>query len=201
VTRTLLLALLLAVPVSAADKPNVVFVMADDLGYGDLGSYGQTKIKTPTLDKLAGRAKAIPDARDRKRAEARERRKRHRQSTATDECQAGVIARPAIDCEAVKSLIDIAAVRAVLGIVATKTRHRGPRPRHGSTRGTSRCFSCHLGNTVFPWFRCGNAGNALGLWTKATNPTPYDAAVDPCRRVGQPLLTRPPDDGTGKRNP
>jgi arylsulfatase A-like enzyme len=44
---------LLAVPVSAADKPNVVFVMADDLGYGDLGSYGQTKIKTPTLDKLA----------------------------------------------------------------------------------------------------------------------------------------------------
>jgi arylsulfatase A len=34
-------------------KPNVVFIMADDLGWGDLGSYGQTKIKTPNLDRLA----------------------------------------------------------------------------------------------------------------------------------------------------
>ena len=37
----------------AAEKPNVVFVIADDLGYGDLGSYGQTKIRTPNLDRLA----------------------------------------------------------------------------------------------------------------------------------------------------
>jgi arylsulfatase A len=34
-------------------KPNIVFIMADDLGWGDLGSYGQTKIKTPNLDRLA----------------------------------------------------------------------------------------------------------------------------------------------------
>ena len=34
-------------------KPNVVFILADDLGIGDLGAYGQTKIKTPHLDKLA----------------------------------------------------------------------------------------------------------------------------------------------------
>jgi arylsulfatase len=33
--------------------PNIVFIIADDLGYGDLGSYGQTKIKTPNLDRLA----------------------------------------------------------------------------------------------------------------------------------------------------
>lgn len=33
--------------------PNVVFLMADDLGYGELGSYGQTKIRTPNLDRLA----------------------------------------------------------------------------------------------------------------------------------------------------
>ncbi len=33
--------------------PNIVFIMADDLGYGDLGSYGQTKIETPHLDKMA----------------------------------------------------------------------------------------------------------------------------------------------------
>lgn len=33
--------------------PNVVIVYADDLGYGDLGAYGSTKLKTPNLDKLA----------------------------------------------------------------------------------------------------------------------------------------------------
>lgn len=34
-------------------KPNVIYIYADDLGYGELGCYGQTKIKTPNLDKLA----------------------------------------------------------------------------------------------------------------------------------------------------
>ncbi len=34
-------------------KPNIIFIMADDLGYGDLGCYGQTRIKTPHIDKLA----------------------------------------------------------------------------------------------------------------------------------------------------
>lgn len=34
-------------------KPNVVFIMADDLGYGDLGCYGQEKIITPNIDLLA----------------------------------------------------------------------------------------------------------------------------------------------------
>ncbi len=37
----------------AARKPNIVFIMADDLGWGDLGSYGQTKIRTPRLDQMA----------------------------------------------------------------------------------------------------------------------------------------------------
>ncbi len=34
-------------------RPNIVFIMADDLGYGDLGSYGQRQIRTPNLDLLA----------------------------------------------------------------------------------------------------------------------------------------------------
>jgi len=38
---------------AAPDRPNIVFIIADDLGYGDLGSYGQQKIKTPDLDALA----------------------------------------------------------------------------------------------------------------------------------------------------
>ncbi len=35
------------------EKPNIVLIMADDLGYGHLGSYGQTKIHTPNIDRLA----------------------------------------------------------------------------------------------------------------------------------------------------
>ncbi|SKB39191.1 arylsulfatase [Daejeonella lutea] len=37
----------------AKDKPNVIFIIADDLGYGDIGAYGQKLIKTPHIDALA----------------------------------------------------------------------------------------------------------------------------------------------------
>ncbi len=37
----------------AAEPPNVIFILADDLGYGDLGSYGQQVIRTPRLDRMA----------------------------------------------------------------------------------------------------------------------------------------------------
>ena len=39
-----------------ARRPNVIFILADDLGYGDLGCYGQTKIRTPNIDRLAARS-------------------------------------------------------------------------------------------------------------------------------------------------
>jgi len=35
------------------NKPNIIYILADDLGYGELGVYGQQKIKTPNIDALA----------------------------------------------------------------------------------------------------------------------------------------------------
>ncbi len=55
-SRLLFLALALmmgARAVADAAPPNFLFILADDLGYGDLGCYGQTRIRTPHLDQLA----------------------------------------------------------------------------------------------------------------------------------------------------
>lgn len=49
----LLLSLAWISAAAAAPKPNVIFILADDLGYGELGCYGQKVIQTPRLDRMA----------------------------------------------------------------------------------------------------------------------------------------------------
>ncbi|MCA9039485.1 MAG: arylsulfatase [Planctomycetaceae bacterium] len=43
----------LSTQLQGADKPNIIYIMADDLGYGDLSCYGQKLVQTPNIDKLA----------------------------------------------------------------------------------------------------------------------------------------------------
>lgn len=45
-----------------ARKPNIIFIMADDLGYGDLGCYGQEVVQTPNIDQLAAEGMRFTDA-------------------------------------------------------------------------------------------------------------------------------------------
>ena len=46
---------------SASKKPNIIYILADDLGYGDLGCYGQQRIKTPHLDQMAAEGMRFTD--------------------------------------------------------------------------------------------------------------------------------------------
>ena len=180
------------VPLSLDDARRIVADYV--LHYNTVRLHSAIGYITPK-DKLDGREKEIFDERDRKLAEAREQRKLWRQAQhQQNQAQAVVAPRQAIDFAAVRAAVTMAAALELLGFQAASSRgaqQRGPCPLHGSTRGTSRCFSAHLEQQIFHCFKCGRSGNALDLWAQATQQTPYDAAFDLCQRLAIPLPTLP----------
>ena len=64
--KKLFLLLLLSIPASACAKPaltpNIIFILSDDLGYGDVGCYGANKVQTPNIDRLAKEGTRFRDA-------------------------------------------------------------------------------------------------------------------------------------------
>ena len=180
------------VPLSLDDARRLVSEFTDH--YNHVRLHSAIGYVTPK-DKLEGRDQEIFQERDRKLAEARERRQQLRQAQREQpECQP-VVTRPAIDFAAVRAAVTMTAVLQLLGCQvngSSRAQHRGPCPLHGSTSGTSRCFSAHLDQHIFHCFKCGRSGNALDLWAQATRQSPYDAAVDLCDRLNIPLPTLPP---------
>ena len=186
------------VPLSLEDARRIVTGYVEH--YNHVRLHSAIGYVTPN-DRLLGNDAAIHAARDRKLAEARDRRKQLRQ-TGHEQLEARADAtRPAIDFAAVRAAITIAQVLALLGFVPRSDhagQQRGPCPLHGSTQGTARCFSVNTQAHTFHCFKCGRSGNALDLWAAAHRLSIYDAALDLCQRLNIPLpvLTSP---GTGNR--
>jgi len=56
------LSLVISASALAAERPNIVLILADDLGYGDVSCYGATRVKTPNIDRLAEEGIRFTDA-------------------------------------------------------------------------------------------------------------------------------------------
>jgi len=190
------------VPLSLDDARRIVaeFVAY----YNDVRLHSAIGYLTPT-DRLAGRHTEIFAQRDRKLVDARERRQRLRQAQhERDRCQPRVTPHPEIDFAAVRAAVPLATVLGLLGFQALSTQgaqQRGPCPLHGSTAGTSRCFSVNLDQQIFHCFKCHRSGNALDLWRQAQRQTPYDAALELCQRLNIPLPLRSPSSANREEEP
>lgn len=175
------------VPLSLEDARRIVTDYVEH--YNHVRLHSAIGYVTPN-DRLLGNDAAIHATRDRKLAEARDRRKQLRQ-TQHEQLEARADAtRPSIDFAAVRAAITIAQVLALLGFVPRSDhagQQRGPCPLHGSTQGTARCFSVNTQAHTFHCFKCGRSGNALDLWAAAHRLSIYDAALDLCQRLNIPL--------------
>lgn len=51
-----------AIPAAAGERPNIIYIMCDDMGYGDLSCYGQQHFQTPNIDRLASQGMLMTSA-------------------------------------------------------------------------------------------------------------------------------------------
>lgn len=183
------------VPLSADEARRIVADYVEH--YNQVRLHSAIGYVTPH-DRLVGNDAAIHAARDRKLAEARERRQQLRQTKHEQRAAHADPSRPALDFAAVRAAITIAQVLALLGFVPRSDhagQQRGACPLHGATSGTARCFSVNTHAHTFHCFKCGRCGNALDLWAAANRLSIYDAALDLCQRLNLPLPTLPSPPG------
>ena len=180
------------VPLSLDDARRIVTDYVEH--YNHVRLHSAIGYVTPN-DKLLGHDEAIFAERDRKLAEARQRRKQLRQTRHEQIDARSDASRPAIDFAAVRAAITVAQVLTLLGFVPRSDhagQQRGACPLHSSTPGTARCFSVNTNTHTFHCFKCGRSGNALDLWAIANRLSIYDAAIDICQRLNIPLHTLAP---------
>jgi DNA primase len=97
---------------------------------------------------------------------------------------------PGIDFRAVREQISMVEVLALIGFepqTASASGLRGPCPIHRSQTPRSRSFAVHVGRKVYRCFRCGSAGNHLDLYAAVTQQGVYQAALDLCAKLHQPV--------------
>jgi DNA primase len=97
---------------------------------------------------------------------------------------------PAIAYAAARRQLCLAEVLALIDY-QPRARHglclRGPCPVHGSRSARNRSFAVHLGNNLYPCFRCAAGGNALDLWAALQRLPLHAAVLDLCERLGRPV--------------
>ena len=102
---------------------------------------------------------------------------------------------PGIDFRAVREQTCMTAVLALIGFEPQTTSGpalRGPCPVHGSRTPRSRSFAVHVQRKVYRCFRCGSAGNHLDLYAAVTQQGVYQAALELCAKLHQPVPWLPP---------
>jgi hypothetical protein len=97
---------------------------------------------------------------------------------------------PGIDFRILRARISKTQVLELIGFMpqtASAAGLRGACPIHRSQTPKSRSFAVHVGRKVYRCFRCGSAGNHLDLYAAVTQQGVYQAALDLCAKLHQPV--------------
>jgi hypothetical protein len=93
---------------------------------------------------------------------------------------------PGVNFQAVRSMVPMTQVLALIGFVPRETsgeQLRGPCPVHGSSSARSRTFSANVRRNAYRCFKCASSGNQLDLWAAFSKTDLHPATVDLCQRL------------------